>query len=500
MNIQSATHQVEAAVRAYLATDEQGLPLIPQPLQRPLILMGPPGVGKTAVVAQVAERLGVNFVSYAMTHHTRQSALGLPYIDEAEYGGRTYRVSRYTMSEIIARVHDEMAATGVSQGILFLDEVNCVSETLAPAMLQFLQYKTFGEHRLPEGWVVVCAGNPPEYNRAAREFDPAMLDRMKRLDVEPDLDVWMSWAVANGVHPAVTSYLEGKPSNFYKVRASVDGTRIVTARGWEDLSRMLLAFEQVGETADKDLVGQYLQDPNVAEDFSLYLEIFSRYRDGYGVSSILAGEASAALLNRASDAPFEERMALVSLIVAQVEARVAEEGTREAALRLVREDLLAAKGELDQGRPADQVLTEAVASAQDALAQASRSSESRRHLLAARAGVLRDVASRALRETGEASAFDAARAAFNDKLREVAALAGEVSSQIDAATGFALDAFGQREETFVLCTRLASDADFMAFVSTHGAPRFLAAAQGLMVRERGLELLSQVDALEELGE
>lgn len=51
--------------------------------------------------------------------------------------------------------------TGNPEGILFLDEVNCVSETLAPAMLQFLQYKVFARHRIPDGWIVVTAGNPP---------------------------------------------------------------------------------------------------------------------------------------------------------------------------------------------------------------------------------------------------------------------------------------------------------------------------------------------------
>ncbi|MEE1275222.1 MAG: MoxR family ATPase, partial [Olegusella sp.] len=196
MNIREATDQIEGAVRAYLSRDEHGIYRIPSRMQRPIIMMGPPGVGKTAIAAQIADELGINFVSYSITHHTRQSALGLPYIATAEFGGREYRVSRYTMSEIIAAVWDTIEATGVREGILFLDEVNCASETLMPSMLQFLQYKTFGQHRLPEGWVIVCAGNPPEYNRAAREFDPAMMDRLKRIDVEPDLDVWQDYAAA----------------------------------------------------------------------------------------------------------------------------------------------------------------------------------------------------------------------------------------------------------------------------------------------------------------
>ena len=69
-------------------------------------------------------------------------------------------MTEYTMSEIVAAVYDCMEATGLSEGILFLDEINCVSETLAPAMLQFLQYKTFGNHKIPDGWIVVTAREP----------------------------------------------------------------------------------------------------------------------------------------------------------------------------------------------------------------------------------------------------------------------------------------------------------------------------------------------------
>lgn len=73
--------------------------------------------------------MGVGVLSYSMTHHTRQSALGLPYIAHKNYGGKEYMVSEYTMSEIIAAIYDMMEETGVKEGILFLDEINCVSET-----------------------------------------------------------------------------------------------------------------------------------------------------------------------------------------------------------------------------------------------------------------------------------------------------------------------------------------------------------------------------------
>ena len=140
MNIRQAKNEIKHTVEAYLKKDEAGDYEIPEIRQRPVLLMGPPGIGKTQIMEQIAAETGVGLVAYTITHHTRQSALGLPVIVEKEYGGKHYQVSEYTMSEIIASVYDCMRTTGKTQGILFLDEINCVSETLAPSMLQFLQY------------------------------------------------------------------------------------------------------------------------------------------------------------------------------------------------------------------------------------------------------------------------------------------------------------------------------------------------------------------------
>ena len=99
-----------------------------------------------------------------------------------------------------------MEQIGKKRGILFLDEINCVSETLAPVMLQLLQDKTFGNQKLPPDWLIVAAGNPPEYNKSVREFDIATLDRVRKIVLEPDLDVWMEYALFHQVrqYPVVS--------------------------------------------------------------------------------------------------------------------------------------------------------------------------------------------------------------------------------------------------------------------------------------------------------
>ena len=259
MNIKQAKNEIQNAMKAYFSKDKFGNYVIPLEKQRPVFLMGPPGIGKTAIMGQVAAELGVSLVSYSMTHHTRQSAIGLPFIEKKEYGGKEYSVSKYTMSEIIASVYDMIEKTGNPEGILFLDEVNCVSETLAPAMLQFLQYKVFARHRIPDGWIVVTAGNPPEYNNSVREFDIVTWDRLKRIDVEPDYDAWKEHAYRSGVHASIITYLDVKKNNFYKIETTVYGKSFVTARGWSDLSDMIILYEKNDIPVTESLVAQYLQ-------------------------------------------------------------------------------------------------------------------------------------------------------------------------------------------------------------------------------------------------
>ena len=314
LNIKEAKQEVINTVRAYLKKDETGAYEIPPERQRPILLMGPPGIGKTAIMEQVAGELGISLISYTITHHTRQSAIGLPFISRKEYGGEEHAVTEYTMSEIVASVYDRIEASGIAEGILFLDEINCVSETLAPTMLQFLQYKMFGNHKVPEGFIIVTAGNPPQYNKSVRDFDIVTLDRVKRIDIEEDFTVWKEYAYQAGIHGAILSYLEIRKKDFYSVKTQIDGRQFVTARGWEDLSRILKVYEKMGIEAGERLCVQYLQDPEIASNFASYYELYGKYRTLYRIPEILEGavpEESGAL----REAPFDEKLSILGLLI-----------------------------------------------------------------------------------------------------------------------------------------------------------------------------------------
>ena len=339
MNIKRAKEEIKDTIEAYLLKDENGEYVIPSIRQRPVLLIGPPGVGKTQIMEQISRECRVGLISYTITHHTRQSAVGLPFIEKKMYGDREYAVTEYTMSEIVASIYNRMEETGLKEGILFIDEINCVSETLAPTMLQFLQCKTFGSHKIPEGWIIAAAGNPPEYNKSVREFDVVTLDRIKRIDVEPDLAVWKEYAYAENIHPAIISYLSIKGQNFCRIETTVDGKLFATPRGWEDLSQLILVYESLEKRADRDVISQYIQHPRIAKDFANYLELYYKYQNEYQVDEILQGTIREALCDRVARAPFDERLSVTGLILSRLTEGFKKLWDKNAFMELLMEQL-----------------------------------------------------------------------------------------------------------------------------------------------------------------
>lgn len=321
MNIAQAKEYIKDTVCMYLKKDEFGDYRIPVMRQRPIFLLGAPGIGKTAVMSQVASELNIALVSYSMTHHTRQSALGLPFIEDKQYGGESYKVSEYTMSEIIASIYDTMEESGIKEGILFLDEINCVSETLYPSMLQFLQFKVFGKHSVPEGWVIVTAGNPGEFNKAVREFDVVTLDRLKVLSVEADYPAWKKYASDKGLHGAVLNFLDSNKDYFYMVETTAYGKSYVTARGWEDLSDIICLYEEENKRVDENLIGQYLRNETVVKEFSAFYDLYNKYRKQYDVEAIFEGKTGE-YAKQAAHAPMDERLALTGMLADRVKSEI----------------------------------------------------------------------------------------------------------------------------------------------------------------------------------
>lgn len=475
MNIKEAKEQIKNAMTAYFTKDEFGSYAVPVEKQRPVFLMGPPGIGKTAIMEQIAQELDVCLVSYSMTHHTRQSALGLPFIEKKVFNRKEYQVSEYTMSEIIASVYETMEATGKKEGILFLDEINCVSETLAPMMLQFLQCKTFGNQALPEGWLIVAAGNPPEYNKSVRDFDVVTLDRVKRIDVEEDYGVWKEYARRKNLHGAILSYLDIKKDNFYRIENTADGLQFATARGWEDLSELLYAYETLGIRADREVVGQYIQMPRIAKDFANYLEMFYKYQKTYHVEGILSGTWENITVLELREAPFDEKLSVMGLVLSRLSEEARNTRCQDALTDALHTSLTEFREKIADAPPLT-VLDQLLWKRRTAMKQAKEAGQldkESRDLKQREINVLEDYRQRLDREAvAPEGAMDAVRGWFGEEVERRKAMAMETKDMFDNAFRFLETTFGDSQELVIFVTEITAGYDTSWFVEQFGCDAY----------------------------
>jgi hypothetical protein len=503
MNIKEAKEEIQRAITSYLEKDEFGDYVISRVRQRPVLLIGDPGIGKTAIMEQISEELGIGLVSYSMTHHTRQSAIGLPKIETKVYGDKEYMVSEYTMSEIIASVYDCIEETGLKEGILFLDEINCVSETLAPAMLQFLQYKTFGKHEVPDGWIIATAGNPPEHNKSVREFDIVTLDRVKKIVVEPDYEVWKEYAYKAQIHAAVTTYLEIKKNDFYRIETTVDGVEFVTARGGEDLSTMIKLYEKQGYTVDERLISQYVQHERVAKDFAIYYDLYNKYKSDYQLSTILDGTYSEEIRDRAKAARFDERLTLVGLLLESVTDRLKEDIDTEDYITELHKVLLEVRESCeDKTAHIDKILGRVITTRTSSYRNEKRSGI----LTRSREAVLRKVImavesynnylrQESISDVDEGFAY--IKETFAGSVADMKSHLSESQSMIENMFLFIEDVFGSEQEMLVAVTELTVNYYSAKFISRYGCEKYFEHNKELLVYERHQELLSEIMLLNE---
>lgn len=499
MNIKQAKEEIKHTVQAYLSKDAFGEYKIPAVRQRPVLLIGPPGIGKTQIMEQIARECEIGLVAYTITHHTRQSAVGLPFIKEEQYDGKTYSVTEYTMSEIIASVYRKIEEGGRKEGILFIDEINCVSETLAPTMLQFLQCKTFGNQAVPEGWIIAAAGNPPEYNKSVRDFDMVTLDRVRRMNIEADLGVWKEYAREKRLNSAILSYLELRPKNFYRVEADVDGLQFVTARGWEDLSNLMDVYEELGIPVDEEIIHEFLRHEDVAEDVSAYFDLYKKYQDDYGIAEILEGKVKPSVYARIDQAAFDERLSVVNLLldgVSNVFYQIQREREiTDAWYDFLKEYRQKLKNSLQAKGIFETILAEKAASDEQNEKQqfvSKAQSDRARSLNEKLKECAKKIADEETINIEETALFALAKEPFDAQCEKLQSLENQGIETLEHAFTFMEQAFSDGQEMVVFVTELTITPEIAVFLSEHRIERYETYKNQLLIGTKRAEILSEI--------
>ncbi len=191
----------------------------------PLHIWGACGVGKSQIVAQVAADLDLQFLDIRAVQLDPVDLRGLPRIlaDQTEWVPPKF-----------------LPTTGA--GILFLDELTSAPQMTQAGCYQLVLDRRLGEYVLPEGWVVIAAGNPASERGVHFAMPRPLRNRFVHLNLEPDIQDWCRWAVRAGVRPEIIAYLRFKPALLHDAEATSDANAWPTPRSWEMASSVLSGF------------------------------------------------------------------------------------------------------------------------------------------------------------------------------------------------------------------------------------------------------------------
>jgi MoxR-like ATPase len=223
-------------------------------IRQPVFLWGPPGIGKSQVVRQTAERAGLQLIDLRAVLLDPVDLRGLPRITPE--GTAHWCAPAFLPQE--------------GRGILFLDELNAAPPLVQAACYQLVLDRRLGEYELPEGWTVFAAGNREGDRAVAHRMPSALANRFVHIDFTVELGQWLLWAEANGISEEVIAFLRFRPSLLHDFDPERSGRAFPSPRSWEFASRLL---QQQPHPA---LVGDLLTGtvgPAAAAELTAFLDI-----------------------------------------------------------------------------------------------------------------------------------------------------------------------------------------------------------------------------------
>lgn len=255
--------------------------------RRASMLWGPRGVGKSSVVAQVAAQFDIPLVDLRLTTIEPVDIRGAIYADEVQ--GKT-----------VWFPPEFLPGADQPEGILFLDELTAADQRLQISAYSLILDRKVGHYRLPDGWLVVAAGNASFHGAVSHDMGTALADRMFHFNVQAVIDAFLDHALARGFAPEVMAYLKVRPDKLDDTQAQLAADHLVGAspRGWEDVSNVLQS--RLSEPARRVFVQGRIGAANAAEFFGVLRELQAAV-DVVKLLAAAPGPETVALLPRTLD-------------------------------------------------------------------------------------------------------------------------------------------------------------------------------------------------------
>ncbi len=196
----------------------------------PVMLWGPPGVGKSQMVAQIAARHGVPVIDIRLSQMEPSDLRGIPFRveDRVEWAPPAVLPDR--------RRHGP-------RGILFLDEITSAPPAVSAAAYQLILDRRLGEYKVPEGWAIFAAGNRQGDRGVTYSMPAPLANRFSHFEVETNLDDWAAWAYRSGLDERVIAFLRFRPELLFDFDPAHNPVAFPSPRSWEFAHRGLRKFE-----------------------------------------------------------------------------------------------------------------------------------------------------------------------------------------------------------------------------------------------------------------
>jgi len=195
----------------------------------PVMLWGPPGVGKSQMVAQVAARHGVTVIDIRLSQMEPTDLRGIPF--------RVGNLVEWAIPELLPDAERHGA-----EGILFLDEITSASPTVSASAYQLILDRRLGHYQVPNGWALFAAGNRQGDRGVTYTMPAPLANRFSHFEVETHLDDWVMWANRHNLDSRIIAFLRFKPELLFDFDPAHNPVAFPSPRSWEFAHRALQKF------------------------------------------------------------------------------------------------------------------------------------------------------------------------------------------------------------------------------------------------------------------
>jgi len=209
--------------------------------KRPIFLWGPPGIGKSDVVQQIADSFDAPMIDVRLSLWEPTDIKGIPYFDS--------NIGKMVWGEP-SELPDEAFAEQYENVVLFLDEMNSAAPAVQAAAYQLILNRRVGEYKLPDNVMIVAAGNREADKGVTYRMPAPLANRFVHLEMQVSFDDWFEWAVSNKVHQDVVGYLQFAKQDIYTFDPKSPSRSFATPRSWAFVSELLDDHLDAGTTTD----------------------------------------------------------------------------------------------------------------------------------------------------------------------------------------------------------------------------------------------------------